>query len=184
MLTEYVTATKDVGILNRALPLAEVSPRPPFQLILLIKRNYQRELDWWKMNRTINVTSPFTNETHSVARSDLFFTLPMKFSIVHRYSVVNSAPRPESYLTDYTLANDPKLPALNESQRSALYAELASGAETGRSAYASKRKFPLPRLMHLSRLGLHRALARQSISWAADAQCEIDDSNLSEQHPL
>lgn len=62
--------------------------------------------------------------------------------------MTNSAPRPESYLTgeldaqsrssqltilyiDYTTANDPSLPALNETQRAALYAELASGAESG-----------------------------------------------------
>ncbi len=32
---------------------------------------------------------------------------------------------------DYITANTPDLPALNESQRANLYAELASGAETG-----------------------------------------------------
>ncbi|KAF9018983.1 hypothetical protein BDZ89DRAFT_1164922 [Hymenopellis radicata] len=49
-----------------------------------------------------------------------------------RYSINNTAPRPESYLTDYTTANGPDVsPALNESQRSALYAEPASGAESG-----------------------------------------------------
>lgn len=32
---------------------------------------------------------------------------------------------------DYTTANNPELPTLNETQRAALYSELASGAETG-----------------------------------------------------
>ena len=69
---------------------------------------------------------------------------------MHRYAVNNTAPRPESYLTgafkvlpcmqnvdatlgtDYTTANAAAQgPTLNETQRSALYAELASGAETG-----------------------------------------------------
>ena len=43
----------------------------------------------------------------------------------------NTAPHPESYLTDYNTAFDPTLPALDENARSELYAELASGAETG-----------------------------------------------------
>jgi alpha,alpha-trehalase len=68
---------------------------------------------------------------------------------MYRYTVNNSAPRPESYLTgnletfhfqdlshfitiDYTTANGPNVvPALTETQKAALYAELASGAETG-----------------------------------------------------
>ena len=33
--------------------------------------------------------------------------------------------------SDYNTAFDPTLPSLNETERSALYAELASGAETG-----------------------------------------------------
>ncbi|KAJ2919157.1 hypothetical protein MD484_g1266, partial [Candolleomyces efflorescens] len=75
----------------------------------------EKELAWWDRERSISVRSPFTNTTHKL----------------YRYSVTNSAPRPESYLTDYTTANDPSLPALNETQRAALYAELASGAESG-----------------------------------------------------
>ena len=80
----------------------------------------------------MNVTSPYTNKTYALAR----------------YAVKNTAPRPESYLTgkfsllpkltanlsilDYLTANDPTLTTpLNETQRSALYAELASGAESG-----------------------------------------------------
>ncbi|KAJ7081150.1 glycoside hydrolase [Mycena belliarum] len=75
----------------------------------------ERELTWWSTNRTISVRSPFTGRTHEMAR----------------YDVTNSAPRPESYLQDYETAHDPSLPALNASARAALYAELASGAETG-----------------------------------------------------
>ena len=75
---------------------------------------------------------------------------------MYHYNVTNSAPRPESYLTgrcfkhinffisstacliinlqiiDYITANDPSVqPPLNETQRADLYAELASGAESG-----------------------------------------------------
>lgn len=74
---------------------------------------------------------------------------------MYRYNVNNSAPRPESYLTggcffykqsrwrlvyklstlqiiDYLTANDPSLqPPLSDLQKADLYAELASGGETG-----------------------------------------------------
>lgn len=74
---------------------------------------------------------------------------------MYHYNVTNSAPRPESYLTgrcfkqtyrisstaclivnlqiiDYQTANDPSVqPPLNDSQKADLYAELASGGETG-----------------------------------------------------
>ncbi|KAF5319912.1 hypothetical protein D9611_011052 [Ephemerocybe angulata] len=75
----------------------------------------EKELTWWDTNRSVSVKSPFTNQTHKV----------------YHYSVTNSAPRPESYLTDYTTANDPALPTLNDTAKAALYAELASGAESG-----------------------------------------------------
>ncbi|KXN82841.1 Trehalase [Leucoagaricus sp. SymC.cos] len=98
MLSRYVTVTGDRSILSRALPLAE------------------KELQWWRTNRSLNVSSPFTNQSH----------------LVYHYSVNNSAPRPESYLTDYLTANDPSVnPPLNDTQKAALYAELASGAESG-----------------------------------------------------
>jgi alpha,alpha-trehalase len=48
-----------------------------------------------------------------------------------RYAVTNSAPRPESYLTDYNTANDPELPPLSEGERAELYLQLATGAESG-----------------------------------------------------
>ncbi|KAI0365322.1 glycoside hydrolase [Pilatotrama ljubarskyi] len=98
MLADYVAASNDTSILKRALPLAEV------------------ELKWWAENRTLNVTSPYTNQTYAMAH----------------YAVNNTAPRPESYLEDYLTANDPTLATpLTEQQRADLYAELASGAETG-----------------------------------------------------
>ncbi|KAF9265183.1 trehalase [Marasmius fiardii PR-910] len=96
MLSRYVTVTNDRNILTRALPLAE------------------KEFQWWQTNRTLNVTSPFTNRSHAMTR----------------YAVVNSAPRPESYLTDYLTVNGPGK-SLNETQRADVYAELASGAESG-----------------------------------------------------
>lgn len=65
MLADYVAASNDTSILDRALPLAEA------------------ELKWWAENRTVNVTSPFSNKTYAMAR----------------YAVKNTAPRPESYLT-------------------------------------------------------------------------------------
>jgi alpha,alpha-trehalase len=65
---------------------------------------------------------------------------------MYHYSVNNTAPRPESYRTgasdllfyisivvnflDYLTANNVTTP-LTDTQKAALYAELASGAETG-----------------------------------------------------
>ncbi|KAL1705785.1 glycoside hydrolase family 37 protein [Schizophyllum commune] len=98
MLARYVEATNETTILERALPLAE------------------KELAWFATNRTIDVTSPTTNKTYSMAR----------------YAVNNTAPRPESYLTDYRTANpDDNSTALTAEERGDLYAELASGAESG-----------------------------------------------------
>lgn len=75
----------------------------------------ENELQWWMNNRSVSVTSSYTGKTYTM----------------FHYSVNNSAPRPESYIDDYSTAFDPTLPSLSESGRSALYAELASGAETG-----------------------------------------------------
>jgi alpha,alpha-trehalase len=51
---------------------------------------------------------------------------------VYHYSVKNTAPRPESYLEDYETANGADLTTpYTEEEKGALYAELASGAETG-----------------------------------------------------
>lgn len=101
MVLSYYNATKDAATLARALPLIE------------------KELKWWSDNRSVNVKSPFTNQTRTV----------------YHYSVTNSAPRPESYLEDYETANGtpdaPLSTPYNDTQKAALYAELASGAETG-----------------------------------------------------
>ncbi|KAF8158436.1 trehalase [Crassisporium funariophilum] len=75
----------------------------------------EKELKWWDDERSLQVKSPFSNTT---------------FTMYH-YSVTNTAPRPESYLTDYTTANDPASPTLNDTEKASLYAELASGAESG-----------------------------------------------------
>ncbi|EJF56038.1 glycoside hydrolase family 37 protein [Dichomitus squalens LYAD-421 SS1] len=110
MLSDYVAATNDTSVLDRALPLAE------------------KELAWWATQRTVNVTSPFTNKTYALAH----------------YAVNNTAPRPESYLTDYLTANDPTLQTpLTADERSNLYAELASGAETGWDYSSRWAKEPL-----------------------------------------
>lgn len=61
MVNAFVLATGNTTILERALPILDA------------------ELDWWRTNRTISVTSPFTNKTHSVAH----------------FAVNNTAPRPE-----------------------------------------------------------------------------------------
>ncbi|KAK2465281.1 hypothetical protein APHAL10511_002635 [Amanita phalloides] len=98
MLARYIAASGDKDILKRAIPLAE------------------KELAWWGNQRSVQVSSPFSNRTFKM----------------YRYDVNNTAPRPESYIDDYTLANSPASgPALNETEEAALYAELASGAETG-----------------------------------------------------
>ncbi|CAK5272228.1 unnamed protein product [Mycena citricolor] len=75
----------------------------------------EREIAWWAAHRTVTVKSPLTNKTHSMIQ----------------YKVNNTAPRPESYLTDYLTVHDPSQPSLNATQSADLYAELASGAETG-----------------------------------------------------
>ncbi|KAG1739564.1 glycoside hydrolase family 37 protein [Suillus lakei] len=98
MVYDYVNVTGDTSILQRALPLAEA------------------ELAWWANNRTIQVTSPYTNQTYMMAH----------------YAVNNTAPRPESYLTDYLTIHDPTLSTpLTDAQAADLYSELATGAETG-----------------------------------------------------
>ncbi|KAG8911353.1 hypothetical protein FRC01_005758 [Tulasnella sp. 417] len=101
MLSRYVEVTKDTSILDRALPLAE------------------KELTWWANNRTITITSPYTNKSYKVSH----------------YAVNNTAPRPESYLEDYETANGVvggnDNPGYTDQQKADLYAELASGAETG-----------------------------------------------------
>ena len=74
----------------------------------------ERELQWWSANRTVSVTSSYTSRTYSM----------------FRYAVSNSAPRPESYMEDYETVLSV---GMTEQQRWDLFAELATGAESGNS---------------------------------------------------
>ncbi|CAK7245098.1 MAG: hypothetical protein STHCBS139747_006666 [Sporothrix thermara] len=107
MIRVYIEHTNDTSILKRAVPL-------------LIK-----EHDFWTNNRSVSVKAP-NNKTYTL----------------NRYSVLNNQPRPESYLEDYISANNksyyatngsvyPETRPLNASAKAALYAQLASGAESG-----------------------------------------------------
>jgi len=82
MLANYVAASNDTAILDRALPLAEAGSHSP-SFLSAADTTRQRELAWWSENRSLDVTSPYTNETYTLSH----------------YAVTNSAPRPESYLT-------------------------------------------------------------------------------------
>ncbi|KAI1115170.1 Six-hairpin glycosidase-like protein [Nemania sp. NC0429] len=106
MVKTYVDYTNDKSILDRALPL-------------LIK-----EHNFWITNRTVQIES--NGCTHSLAH----------------YAVLNTEPRPESYREDWVTANNhsyyaqsgiiyPETHALDESEKASLYANLASGAESG-----------------------------------------------------
>ncbi|KAF2963122.1 hypothetical protein GQX73_g10454 [Xylaria multiplex] len=106
MVKTYVDYTKDKSILDRALPL-------------LIK-----EHNFWTSNRTIQIEA--NGRTYSLAR----------------YAVLNTEPRPESYREDWVTANNnsyyaqsgiiyPETHPLSESEKATLYANLASGAESG-----------------------------------------------------
>jgi alpha,alpha-trehalase len=77
MLNAYILATGNLTILERALPIATV--RVAVACMASSIDTLQAEMQWWTTNRTIAVTSPYTNRTHMVAH----------------YAVVNSAPRPE-----------------------------------------------------------------------------------------
>jgi len=127
MLDQYVKATNDTDILERALPLAE------------------RELQWWAKNRTIPVTSSYTSKTYNMSH----------------YAVVNSAPRPESYFVDYETATGANL---TEQQRSDLYAELASGAESG-NILTRLGNFDTYAMSHITRLGLQQPMAQGAFGW-------------------
>ena len=107
MVKTYVDYTNDTSILERALPL-------------LIK-----EHEFWAKNQSVSIT----------AADGKNYTL-------NRYSVNNNQPRPESFREDYNTANNesyyaasgkvyPIKNGLNDTEKGALYAELASGAESG-----------------------------------------------------
>ncbi|KAF7564063.1 hypothetical protein G7046_g53 [Stylonectria norvegica] len=106
MVKIYIEHTNDTDILERALPL-------------LVK-----EHAFWMTNRTVDVT--IGNDSYTL----------------NHYAVQNTQPRPESYREDYITANNqsyystsgiiyPEVEGFNESQKEHLYANLASGAESG-----------------------------------------------------
>ncbi|KAK9788944.1 putative Trehalase [Seiridium cardinale] len=106
MVKTYVDYTNDTSILERAVPL-------------LIK-----EHDFWVQNRTVEIESGSS-----------------RYALTH-YNVKNTQPRPESYREDYISANNhsyyatsgiiyPEVKPLNDSEKADLYANLATGAESG-----------------------------------------------------
>ncbi|KAK2002837.1 trehalase [Colletotrichum falcatum] len=106
MVRLYVEYTNDTSILDRAVPL-------------LIK-----EHEFWTTNRTVEIKKD--GNTY----------------ILSQYKVTNTQPRPESYREDYITASNgsyystngiifPEVKTLNETEKARLYANLASGAESG-----------------------------------------------------
>jgi len=83
----------------------------------------ETELQWWQTNRTSEVTSQ--GKTHRLAR----------------YAVQNSAPRPEGYLEDFeTVYGAPgeASPGFSNATAANLFANLASGAESGQDYSAAR----------------------------------------------
>ncbi|KAF2026324.1 trehalose [Setomelanomma holmii] len=106
MVRVYVEYTQNYTLLERALPLLE------------------QEYDFWVNNRTVTLQRAGRN-----------------YSLNH-YAVANTQPRPESYYEDYVTANNQTYfneegqqfnasLQLNDTQKAMLYANLASGAESG-----------------------------------------------------
>lgn len=107
MLSVYMDYVgNDTSILERALPILE------------------QEYAFWTRNRSVTVETP--NGAYTL----------------NHYAVENTQPRPESYREDYITANNrsyyaesgiiyPENNPLNETERAELYANLASGAESG-----------------------------------------------------
>ncbi|KAH6660296.1 trehalase [Truncatella angustata] len=106
MVKAYVDYTNDTSILERAVPL-------------LIK-----EHEFFTTNRSVQISSGRNS-----------------YTLTH-YNVANTQPRPESYREDYISANNrsyyatsgiiyPEVNPLNDSEKAELYANLATGAESG-----------------------------------------------------
>ncbi|KAL6872042.1 glycoside hydrolase family 37 protein [Trichoderma novae-zelandiae] len=106
MVRVYIEHTNDTSVLKRALPL-------------LVK-----EHEFWTKNRTVDVR------------------VADKTYVLQRYAVQNTQPRPESFREDFETANNrsyyaasgivyPETRHLNASQMEHLYANLATGAESG-----------------------------------------------------
>lgn len=80
-------------------------------------------------------------------------------------------------MPDYNTANDPELsPALNESQRSDLYAELATGAESGMPHISMIASICTPNRL-TSRMGLQHAMDSQQGRKIGQPQHSQHDSN-------
>jgi alpha,alpha-trehalase len=106
MVRVYVEYTQNYTLLERALPVLEM------------------EYDFWVKNRTVTLQRAGRN-----------------YSLNH-YAVQNTQPRPESYYEDYVTANNRTYfnkngqqfnssKPLNDAEMATLYANLASGAESG-----------------------------------------------------
>jgi alpha,alpha-trehalase len=106
MVRVYVEYTQNYTLLERALPVLEM------------------EYDFWVKNRTVTLQRAGRN-----------------YSLNH-YAVQNTQPRPESYYEDYVTANNRTYfntngqefnssKPLDEAEMAQLYANLASGAESG-----------------------------------------------------
>lgn len=106
MVRVYVEYTQNYTLLERALPILEL------------------EHQFWTKNRTVTLERAGRNYT------------------LNRYAVQNTQPRPESYYEDYTTANNEtyfntagkqfnETRPLTDQEEATLYANLASGAETG-----------------------------------------------------
>lgn len=126
MVKVYVEYTNDTELLDRALPLLE------------------QELRFWTNNRTVKVTSPWSGNTYNLSH----------------YSVLNNQPRPESFREDYITANNVTyfsldgsqypVTSLNDSEKADVYAELASGAESGNDYSSRWLRTPLDAVLDTS----------------------------------
>lgn len=106
MVKTYVDYTNDTSIIQRALPTLE------------------KEYMFWMNNQSVPVTG----------KKNATYTL-------NHYAVLNTQPRPESFREDYITANNASYYAtsgiiypaqnLTEAEKEQLYANLASGAESG-----------------------------------------------------
>ncbi|OLL25912.1 Trehalase [Neolecta irregularis DAH-3] len=107
MVYAYYSFTTDTNFLAQAFPYIE------------------REMEFWRTNTTVDIT--VNNKVHTL----------------NRYVVYSSDPRPESYKEDFDCANNKtfywpnntlfmdNVPVLTDIEKTDLYAELATTAETG-----------------------------------------------------
>ncbi|KAI9310892.1 putative neutral trehalase [Dichotomocladium elegans] len=105
MVKAYYEKTNDDAFLARALPTLD------------------KEYKFWQTNTT--VTMPYKAGDNVSASSQKHYRL-------NRYIVLNESPRPESYSEDWdTVFSESLSPRLNVTQQKDLFANLATGAETG-----------------------------------------------------